>query len=134
MLSIHQPRVPELRVLLVEDEPVARLELLKMVAAAGHDVVGEASTGVDAIRLAHAQRPDVVLMDIGLIGDMDGIEAAQAIREHLAIRSLFVSALLGPVRDKVDAAKPFGFLLKPVTADQLVQALQEIARQLGKPA
>jgi DNA-binding NarL/FixJ family response regulator len=121
-----------LRILLIEDEPLARLELRNLVVAAGHDVVGEASTGSEALRLAGEHRPDVILMDISLLGDLDGIEAARMINDQLAIRSLFVSALVDECRDKVDAARPFGFLLKPVSGRQLMRALDEIARQLGK--
>jgi DNA-binding NarL/FixJ family response regulator len=121
-----------LRVLLVEDEPLTRLELQQIVVAAGYSVVGQAATGEDAIRIAGEQRPDVVLMDISLSGDMDGTDAARKIRETLSIRSLFVSAHMPHLRDSADAARPFGYLLKPVTAEQLVHALEEIARQLGK--
>ena len=88
-----------LRILLIEDEPLARLELRNLVVAAGHDVVGEASTGSEALRLAGEHRPDVILMDISLLGDLDGIEAARMINDQLAIRSLFVSALVDECRD-----------------------------------
>lgn len=121
-----------MRILLVEDESTTRIELRNLVVTAGHEIVGEATTGLDALRLADEQRPDVVLMDISLIGDLDGVETAKMINDQLAIRSLFVSALIGQVRDRVDAARPFGFLLKPVGEAQLAQALAEIARQLGK--
>ena len=56
------------------------------------------------------------------------------INDQFAIRSLFVSALADRSRDAVDAARPFGFLLKPVSDRQLMRALDEIARQLGKSA
>jgi DNA-binding NarL/FixJ family response regulator len=123
-----------LRILIVEDEPLTRLELERIVTAAGHSVTGQAATGEDAIRLAGEQRPDVVLMDIGLLGTMNGIDAAKAIREQFSVRSLFVSALSDQPRDSVDAARPFGFLLKPLATDQLLRALDEIARQMGKRA
>lgn len=121
-----------MRVLIVEDEPLIRLELECIVRGAGHDVVGGAATGPDAIRVAEEQRPDVVLMDIGLVGDMNGIEAAKTIHDRWAIRSLFVSPISAHFRDSADTARPFGFLLKPIAAERLVEALEEIARQLGK--
>jgi DNA-binding NarL/FixJ family response regulator len=121
-----------LRVLIVEDEPLVRLELESIVAGAGHHVVGAATTGEDAIRVAEEQRPDVVLMDIALVGDVNGIDAAKAIHERCGSRSLFVSAISGHLRDSADGARPFGFLLKPIAPERLVAALKEIARQLGK--
>jgi YesN/AraC family two-component response regulator len=121
-----------LRILIVEDEPLIRLEMQGVAEGAGHEVVGSAATGADAIRIAEEQQPDVVLMDISLIGDMDGIDAARSIRELWGIRSLFVSAFRDDLRDKADSARPFGFLLKPVGRTQLAEALEEIAWQLGK--
>ncbi|HZT46634.1 MAG TPA: response regulator [Hyphomicrobiaceae bacterium] len=122
-----------MRILIVEDEPLIRLELERIVTDAGHEVVGGSATGAEAIRLAEAQRPDMVLMDIALDGDMDGIETARIIHDSLSIRSLFVSAPLSTEqRDSVDITRPFGILLKPVVAEQLRHALEEIARRLGK--
>jgi DNA-binding LytR/AlgR family response regulator len=118
--------------LIVEDEPLVRLELESIVASAGHHVVGAAATGEDAIRVAEERRPDVVLMDIALVGDVNGIEAAKMIHERCAIRSLFVSAISGHLRDSADGARPFGFLLKPIAPERLAAALEEIARQRGK--
>jgi DNA-binding LytR/AlgR family response regulator len=71
-------------------------------------------------------------MDIALEGDMNGIDAAKTIHDRCGIRSLFVSAISAHLRDSADAARPFGFLLKPIAAGRLVDALEEIARQLGK--
>jgi CheY-like chemotaxis protein len=121
-----------LRILIVEDEPVVRLELESIVAEAGHRVVGGAANGAEAIRLAGTHLPDVILMDIVLAGDMDGIEAARIIHESLAIRCLFVSAVSAEERDSIDVARPFGVLLKPVVKKQLLDALDEISRQLGR--
>jgi CheY-like chemotaxis protein len=125
-------RALALRILIVEDEPIVRLELESIVAGAGHQVVGSTATGAEAIHLAEAQRPDLILMDIALAGDMDGIEAARIIHDSLTIRSLFVSVLTAEHRDSIDVSHPFGILLKPVVAEQLLHALMEIARQLGK--
>lgn len=121
-----------MRIVIVEDEPLIRLELEGIVRAAGHDVVGGAATGPDAIGLAERHRPDVILMDIALDGDMNGIDAAKTIHDRCGIRSLFVSAISAHLRDSADGARPFGFLLKPIAAGRLVDALEEIARQLGK--
>ena len=121
-----------MRILIVEDEPLIALDIEGIVTGAGHEAIGKVATGSDAIGLAEQQRPDVVLMDIGLAGDMNGIDAAKTILDRCAIRSLFVSAVSSQSRDGADVARPFGFLLKPVDAAQLTRALHEIARQLGK--
>jgi DNA-binding NarL/FixJ family response regulator len=123
-----------LRIMIVDDEPLIALDLEAVLADAGHEVVGHVVTGSDAIRLAEEHRPDLVLMDIILNGDMNGVAAAQAIYDRWAIRSLFVSADCAPYRDGAAPARPFGFLLKPVVPQQLLQALAEVTRQLGRRA
>jgi DNA-binding NarL/FixJ family response regulator len=120
-----------LRILIVDDDPLCALDLEAIAADAGHEIVGRAANGEDAIRLAEQHRPNLVLMDILLAGDMNGVAAAQAIHDRWAIRSLFVSAESEHYRDSATAARPFGFLLKPVAPRQLLQALAEVARQLG---
>ena len=119
-----------MRILLVDGEPAVRHDLRSIIEEAGHSVVGEAGTAEEALRCAAEHTPDVVLIEIHLPGDRTGIEAARAIREQLAIRCLFVSGPPGQLRESADAALPLGFLLKPVTADRLVPALDEIARRL----
>ena len=123
-----------LRILIVEDEPLIALDLEDLAAEAGHEVVGRVANGTDAIGLAELHRPNLVLMDIGLAGEMDGVAAAKAIYDRWAIRSLFLSANSQHFRDTAAAAHPFGFLLKPVTPRQLLQALAEVARQLTRGA
>ena len=77
------PAVP-IRVLLVEDHTVVRqaFHLLLADARYGIEVVGEASDGWEAIRLAHLLQPDVILMDL-LMPHLDGIQATRAILQHI---------------------------------------------------
>jgi two-component system, response regulator PdtaR len=119
-----------LRILIVEDELLIALDLKTIVAGAGHQVVGQARNGPDAIRLVEQQRPDLVLMDIKLAGDMDGVATAKAIYDRWSIRSLFLSANSAQYRDGAASARPFGFLLKPVAPHHLLQALDEVDKQL----
>ncbi|MDQ3384328.1 MAG: response regulator, partial [Actinomycetota bacterium] len=73
-----------LRVLLAEDEALIRMDLAEMLAEAGHQVVGQAADGDQAVELARELRPDVVVMDVKMPG-MDGISAAELLgREGVA--------------------------------------------------
>jgi DNA-binding NarL/FixJ family response regulator len=81
-----------LRIVIAEDEAVFALDIQNMVQDAGGEVVGIAVRGQDAITLAAALRPDVVLMDVHLMGDLDGIEAARAIKALRGIAIVFVTA------------------------------------------
>jgi DNA-binding NarL/FixJ family response regulator len=81
-----------LRVVIAEDEAVIAIDIQSMIQDAGGEVVGIAVRGQDAITLAAALRPDVVLMDVHLIGDLDGIEAARAIKALRGVAVIFVTA------------------------------------------
>ena len=102
------------RLLLVEDDPVVARDLQQQIQDLGYECVGSAAAGEQAIRLAGELRPDLVLMDVQLLGAMDGITAAQAIREQFALPVVFLTAYTEDstiARAKLSA--PFGYLIKP---------------------
>jgi len=115
--------VSGLRVLLAEDEPAVAASVEQQLRALGHEVVGEASTGDEAVSLAAAQRPDVVVMDIRM-PDGDGIEAARRIAEQNPLPVVFLSGHFDEeLLAGVTAAGGLAYLLKPATSDQLEAAL-----------
>ena len=113
------------RVLIVDDEWLISVQLEQMLTAAGFEVVGTAADAASAVALAGRERPDLVLMDIRLSGPVDGIEAAREILDRFGIRSLFVSAHSdqGTVTRSL-AARPAGWLPKPFTEAELLQAVR----------
>jgi CheY-like chemotaxis protein len=116
-----------LRIAVVEDDVFIRLDLTVHLRGAGHTVVGTADSAEQAVRIVEQQRPDVVLMDVRLIGDRDGIDAALEIWERFKIRSVFVSANLDPQsRERAAAATPAGFVEKPFTARRLLAAVAAV--------
>jgi DNA-binding NtrC family response regulator len=68
---------PLLRIVLVEDELITALDVARRLRRLGYQVVGRASSGPQAIAQAFAHHPDIVLMDIHLQGDMDGVDASR---------------------------------------------------------
>jgi DNA-binding NarL/FixJ family response regulator len=118
-----------IRILVVDDHAVVR-QGLRMFLSLDPDlaVVGEATNGQEALRLAHELRPDVVLMDL-VMPVMDGIAATGAIRrelpdtEVLALTSVLEDAsVVGAVR-----AGAIGYLLKDTNADELARAIKAAA-------
>lgn len=81
-----------LRVLVVEDETLLSLSLESMLEDWGHDQVGSVADGAEAVRLARELCPDLVLMDINLAGEMDGVTAAAEIRAFCDARIVFMTA------------------------------------------
>jgi CheY-like chemotaxis protein len=113
-----------LRIIVVEDDALIRLDLATQLRAAGHSVVGTADSATAAVRAVERERPDLVLMDVRLVGEHDGVAAATEIWQRFAIRSLFVSANLDPAaRTRAAAANPLGFLDKPFTREGLLAAV-----------
>ncbi len=107
------PRKP-IRILVVEDESIVAMDLKNSLQVLGYEVVGTVCCGEDAIAKAMESRPDLMLMDIMLKGEMDGIQAAEAIHEHLDIPVIFLTACADDVTlQRAKITGPFGYLIKP---------------------
>ncbi|HEX9433044.1 MAG TPA: response regulator transcription factor [Burkholderiales bacterium] len=118
------------RVVIVEDQRIVR-ELLSAMLAGQPDtaVVGQASTGAEALELVDRLQPDVVLLDIGL-PDIDGIAVMQSLRSrHPAMRVIALSIHDEPryVEGMIDAGAS-GYVLKSATVDELRQAIRAVAQ------
>lgn len=104
----------KINVLVVEDESIVSKDIQHSLKKLGYNVVGVSSTGEKAIMLAQSVHPDVVLMDIMLKGDMNGIEAATQIRETCAIPVIFLTAYADEsTLAKAKITEPYGYILKP---------------------
>ncbi len=102
------------RILLVEDEVIVALDIKNRLTSLGYDVVGLASEGAQAITMAQSLRPDLVLMDIMLDGDMDGIDAACEIRNISNTPVVYLTAFTDEVTlHRAKISEPFGYIIKP---------------------
>lgn len=79
-------------ILIVEDEPLVALDLARLALEAGYALCGIAASGPEALALAELNPPTVALVDIRLIGRMDGIEVARRLYGQFGTRSIFVTA------------------------------------------
>ncbi len=102
-------------ILIVEDDPVLRLYLEKVLERSGYLVTATAASGEEALECAARRRPDLVLMDINLAGAMDGIEAARELRRRVACPVVFLTAHYDqPTLERAREAEPAGFIVKPI--------------------
>jgi len=116
-----------LRVLIVEDEFFISLHTKGLLQALGHAAVAVAVSADQAVAIAEREHPDVVLMDIRLLGSRDGIDAAEEIHRRLGIGSIFVTANTDPqTRRRAEAVRPIGFLEKPLTEQRLRAGLGSV--------
>jgi CheY-like chemotaxis protein len=112
------------RILIVEDESLIALQLKLKLGGMGYDVCEPARRGEDAIAAARSDDPDFILMDIGLMGDMDGIEAARRIGGFSPARIIFTTGHLDPdTESRALALHPAAFLPKPIDALDLQSLL-----------
>jgi DNA-binding NarL/FixJ family response regulator len=115
------------RVLIVDDNPKVRRELCTLLPLAGNiEIVGEAVDGLEAVRLAQALQPEVVLMDLEM-PLMDGYEATRQIKASCPSCRVVALTVHGyePARQKAGQSGVDVFLVKGVSVDVLMQAISE---------
>jgi response regulator NasT len=115
---------PRLRILIAEDETIIRLDLRDVLERAGHEVCAEARDGEEAVALAHAEQPELAILDVKM-PRLDGIEAARRI---LAERPIPIVMLTAYGQEELVAraveAGVFGYLVKPFRETDLLPAIQ----------
>ena len=116
-----------MRVLIAEDEALIRMDLREMLEEEGHEVVGEARDGAEAIALARAARPDIVFMDVKM-PNVDGIEAARTISDEAIAPVVMLTAFsqAGLVEEAAKAGA-MGYVVKPFSRNDLLPAMQVAA-------
>ncbi len=106
--------MPKARILIVEDELDVGAYIRKCLTRAGFDVTGLVPTALEALASARETPPDLVLMDIGLPGDMDGVQAAARIRSDQGIPVIFLTSSTDEVTlERAKETEPIGYLTKP---------------------
>jgi PAS domain S-box-containing protein len=102
-------------VLLVEDEAIIALDIQKQLTKSGFVVTGTARTAADAFRKIEEQPPDLVLMDISIQGALDGIDAAQIVRERYEVPVIYLTAHADEATlQRAQETEPFGYIVKPL--------------------
>src|SRR5271157_5607698 len=112
-------------VLVVEDDAILATHLVDILVQYGYDVQPPVATGDEAIKEAKRSEPDIILMDIRLIGEMSGITAAKKIRETMDIPVIYLTAYSDEQRlQEVMSSEPYGYLIKPVQNRELRMTIQ----------
>jgi len=113
-------------IMIVEDEGVVSIDIRNILRRSGYDIAAVAFLGEEAVKKAGETHPDLVLMDIGLKGEIDGIEAAKKIRERLQIPVVFLTGFADEnTLAKAREADPSGFIIKPINEEELRKTIEE---------
>ncbi|MCP4541468.1 MAG: response regulator [Chloroflexi bacterium] len=116
-----------MKILIVEDEFLSAFALQSKLKQLGHKVCKPVPTGAKAIASAEREQPDIILMDIQLVGSMDGIEAAREIMSRQAIPIIFMTGYAD--KDVVERAmklNPVAYLMKPLQMYELEAAIRTV--------
>lgn len=127
---MESPYVGNVQILVVEDENIIATDIKDCLENLGYSVPAIASTGAEAIAKATELSPDLILMDIRLKGDMDGIQAAEQIWGRMHIPIVYATGFSD--RDTLERAKltrPFGYILKPIEERELYAAIETALHQ-----
>jgi two-component system cell cycle sensor histidine kinase/response regulator CckA len=112
------------KILIVEDEPIVALDLHEEIEQLGCDVVGIAESAEQAMAIAEIYRPDLALMDINIIGCMDGIQTAHLLYSAYRIPSVFLTSYHDhATMERAVKDLTYGYLTKPYASHQLKAAL-----------
>ena len=122
----------QINVMIVEDDMIIAADISMQLTSMGYHVCAMFPKGEDALAQLEHARPDIVLMDIGLKGEMDGVETAQQILDNYGIPLIFLTANSDEhTFNRAKSTQPFAFITKPFEAKDLERSLELIVSRLG---
>jgi CheY-like chemotaxis protein len=119
------------RIMIVEDIRLVGEDIKESVTSFGHTVTAVVSSGEEALRKAEEDAPDLILMDIVLSGEMDGIETAERIHALNNIPVIFLTGYSDAKRvERAAGTRPFGYIVKPYRDVELRAAIEVALQRL----
>lgn len=114
------------KILIVEDESIVALDIASMVEELDYEVCGLAYSGEEALKIAEAAFPDIVLMDIGLQGEVDGLTVAEQLKERYQTAVVFLTGYTDEaIETRLKSLQPLGVLSKPVDDVAIKEVLEK---------
>lgn len=120
-----------LRILIAEDELIVSLALRRLLERRGHEICGTARTGRELIDLAAEHDPALLLVDVKLEDELDGIDAVREIHRQQPVSVIFVTASSdAATREKAERAHYSHYLIKPIAVTDLLSAIEDTEVEL----
>lgn len=115
----------KIKILIVEDESIVAMDIKHRAEGLGYQVIGVTPSGEEALEMVREHSPDLILMDIVLKGDIDGIEAAQRIHDDYDIPVLYLTAYSDEeTLKRAKITEPFGYIIKPFEDRELHSSVE----------
>ena len=117
-------------ILIVEDEAIIAMESKMNLLSIGHEVKAIVSTAEEAILSYHRLSPDLIIMDITLDGEMDGLDALKEIRKHSNVPAIFITGNSdAKTRSKINELSNIAYLQKPILTKDLITEVEKMLPQ-----
>jgi two-component system, response regulator PdtaR len=115
----------DFKILIVEDEFLVSADLKYLLESMNYKVVGIASNGVDAIRMAGKTVPDMLLVDMTLKGNIDGIDTAKQIYNQYNIPVVYLTSFYdNDLIERAEITQPYGYIIKPLDYQELHKVIE----------
>lgn len=119
------------KVLIVEDDFIIRLFLSKVLVSLNFDIIGIAGSYEESMKILEKNSPDVIIMDIGINGNKDGIEASSLINQKIKIPVIFITGNSdAPTLERAKKANPLLLIYKPIDENALRNELEKIKEKI----
>ena len=116
----------KVKILIAEDEAISALSMQRALTRSGYDICALVSTGEEAVEGITREKPDLVILDVILIGRVNGLEAAMAIRSRSNVPIVFITGYEeGRLIERIRSVKSSTYLIKPITPKDLESAITE---------
>ena len=117
----------KIKVLIVEDEAIFAMSIRRVLTMLGYEACGPISTGEEAVSWAKKENPDLIIMDVSLKGQMDGIEAAGEIRSEYNVPIIFISGYQeDKLSEKAGSLEFSTYLIKPILPEDIKSAIEQV--------
>lgn len=115
----------KIRIAVVEDEPIVAMDIAANLEAMGYEVLGPFDRGSEIIKLIKDNPPDLILLDIQIEGDLDGIETAEIINTTASIPIIFITASSDKAtKERAQKVRPHAYIIKPFNFQNLHAAIE----------
>lgn len=118
------------KAMIVEDEIISAMALKQSLEKQGYDVCPLVASGEEAIRSAESEEPDIVLMDINILGDMNGIDTARELFSRFSIPVVFVTGYdEKEVKKRISTVPSASYIIKPINFEKVGLVLDRILKK-----
>ena len=117
------------KIAVVEDEGIVAMDISKCLTSLGYDVTFISDSGEKVLELVKESLPDLILMDVELKGQLNGLDTARLLREKYSIHIVFLTAFEDETTlNRIGELSPDGYLVKPFEDDQLENTLKRVLK------